>query len=297
MMINKKFSIQKYSGMAGVFLVMGNNLCAQAVYTDIDPDIEIQFDGETAGIDMDNNGTLDFAFLKTSGTYEYETTSFTFILNRHRIWAGPEFISNEIAGEIATHGAGGGTTYFPYAMGSGDMINSGLSFQYWGFQLMAWGFSESDGDWNYEPAFWSPNIDSGYLGVRFWDDNECRHYGWIRCTTADSSKKLIIHDYAYESKCETSIKAGDIIGDTSIGINEFNSLNASIYSFNNSVYINLNESFDSPIIRIYDLSGKIVYSNEIKNQFDQIELIEARGVYVVELTDGKNKLTKKISLN
>lgn len=132
-MQSKKFTIQKYSGMAGVFLLLQNNSDAQAIYTDIDPDISIQFDGQTAGIDMDNNGTFDFAFLKTSGSYTYATTSFTFLLFGHRIWAGPEIIENEIAGEMVTHGAGYGTTYFPYALNFGETINEDLSFQYWGF--------------------------------------------------------------------------------------------------------------------------------------------------------------------
>lgn len=100
--------------------------------------------------------------MKTSGSYTYATTSFTFLLFGHRIWAGPEIIENEIAGEMVTHGAGYGTTYFPYALNFGETINEDLSFQYWGFQLMAQGFTESDGDWNYEPAYWSPTVDSNF---------------------------------------------------------------------------------------------------------------------------------------
>ncbi len=134
MINNHNFSLQKYSGMAGVFLLMGNESQSQAVYTDIDPDIEIQFDGQTAGVDMDNNGTLDFGFLKSSDTYEWGIGQYRL---RKIIWAGPEFITNEIAGDYFTYSAGGATTYLPYALSNGNLINEDLSFQYWGYQLMA----------------------------------------------------------------------------------------------------------------------------------------------------------------
>lgn len=54
--------MQQYSGMAGVLLLMHSDLSAQAIYTDIDPDIVLQFDDETTGVDMDNDGDFDFAF-------------------------------------------------------------------------------------------------------------------------------------------------------------------------------------------------------------------------------------------
>lgn len=293
-MKNKEFSLQKYSSMAGVFLIMQNNSIAQAIYTDIEPDIEIFFDGQTAGIDIDNSGTFDFAFLKTSASYEYATTSFTFQLFRHRLWAGPEIITNSIAGEMVTHGAGGSTTYFPYALNFDDTINSDLSFQNWGFQIMAWGFSESDGDWNYFLGKWSPNIDNGYLGVKFLGGDGCIHYGWIRCSTVDSAKTLVIHDFAYETKCETSIKAGDIIGDTSVVIEEINTLNATVYSFGSNIFVNLNEQLNDTEILIFDLSGKEVYSGKLINQYSQIELLEPKGAYIVALISGEKKHSQKI---
>lgn len=61
--------------MAGVLLISSASSNAQAVYSNINPDIEIEFEGETAFIDMDNNGTLDFGFLKTSNTYTTFTAS------------------------------------------------------------------------------------------------------------------------------------------------------------------------------------------------------------------------------
>lgn len=291
---SKKFTIQKYSGMAGVFLLLQNNSDAQAIYTDINPDISIQFDGQTAGIDMDNNGTFDFAFLKTSGSYTYETTSFTFLLFGHRIWAGPEIIENEIAGEMVTHGAGYGTTYFPYALNFGETINEDLSFQYWGFQIMGSGFYESDGDWNDELGKWNPDIDSVFLGVRFYTNDECLHYGWIRCTTADSTKRLIIHDYAFENKCDIAIIAGDTIGDTSgIAISNSNLLPADIYSYSNTINIITNER--NVFLNIYDLKGKQLISRKITNNLTILDMDDySTGIYLVKLSNDMGQFVKRV---
>ncbi|MBP9221510.1 MAG: T9SS type A sorting domain-containing protein [Chitinophagales bacterium] len=293
-MQSKKFTIQKYSGMAGVFLLLQNNSDAQAIYTDIDPDISIQFDGQTAGIDMDNNGTFDFAFLKTSGSYTYATTSFTFLLFGHRIWAGPEIIENEIAGEMVTHGAGYGTTYFPYALNFGETINEDLSFQYWGFQLMAQGFTESDGDWNYEPAYWSPTVDSNFLGVKFIGYDGCMHYGWIRCTTANLTRKLIIHDYAFENKCDIGIIAGDTIGDTSgLAISNANLLDADIYSFGKTINIITNER--NVFLNIYDLKGEQLINKKITNELTTLKMNGySTSVYIVELNNDTGKYVKRV---
>lgn len=293
-MQSKKFTLQKYSGMAGVFLLLQNNSDAQAIYTDIDPDISIQFDGQTAGIDMDNNGTFDFAFLKTSGSYTYVTTSFTFLLFGHRIWAGPEIIDNEIAGEMVTHGAGYGTTYFPYALNSGAAINEDLSFQNWGFQIMGSGFYESDGDWNDELGKWNPDIDSVFLGVRFYSNDECLHYGWIRCTTADSTKRLIIHDYAFENKCDIGIIAGDTIGDTSgLAISNANLLDADIYSFGKTINIITNER--NVFLNIYDLKGEQLINKKITNELTTLKMGEySTGVYIVELNNDTGQYVKRV---
>lgn len=271
---------------------------AQAIYTDIEPDIEIQFEGQTAFVDMDNDGTLDFGFLKTSATTSFTLVSSTQIRYLRRFWAGPEIETNEVAGIMVTHGAGYGTTYFPYALYENDEIEEDLSFQNWGYQVLGSGFYLTDGSWNYHLGKWSPDIDSAFLGVHFKGNDDCMHYGWIRCTMADSINRFIIHDYAFESKCETGILAGDTIGDTvTIAIEEINSLNATVYAFNNSVHINLNKAIRDAKINIYNLNGKMIYSNKINNQFTQIKLDEPKGVYVVKLIAGENQFVKKIYLN
>ena len=125
--------------MAGVLLFFGNQASANAIYTDIEPDIEIDFNFEYAEIDMGNNGIIDFQLWKTSGTYYYFDTidASYYYRSRRAIWAGPlEPFENEIAGDFHTNGAGGGTTYLPYKLNYGSLINSQLSFQNDNAQVM-----------------------------------------------------------------------------------------------------------------------------------------------------------------
>src|SRR5437868_7444536 len=118
--------------MAGVFMFCSEFSNAEAIYTDLEPDIEIQFEGQTAFVDIDNDGLLDFGFLKTSNTY---TTSINSLVRYLReFWVGPYIETNEIAGAMFTHGAGYGTDYYPYALPFGNIINNDLPFQNWGFQ-------------------------------------------------------------------------------------------------------------------------------------------------------------------
>jgi hypothetical protein len=143
MMELRKFNLQQYSGLAGVLLLMHNNTHAQAIYTDIDPDVVLQLDGNYIYIDMDNDGSNDFFLLKDS--HYFTNSEYSWYRFNRVLWAGPNFNpENEIAGDFATNGAGGGTTYFPYALLEGNIINNDLNFNYGTYQLMGIGFFETD---------------------------------------------------------------------------------------------------------------------------------------------------------
>ena len=50
-----------------------------------------------------------------------------------------------------------------------------------------------------------------------------------------------------------------MMGDTTtVGINETNTLQATVYSFNTTIYINLNDLINKVEVHIYDLKGKEV---------------------------------------
>lgn len=295
-----KFSLMEYSCMAGVFLSFNSKTSAQVIYTDLEPDIELQFNGETAFIDMDNDGTNDFAFLKTSGGYYHYWTSATstgVYRFRHGIWAGPEYIFNEIAARSVTHGSyGGSTDYFPYAFEFGILINELISFQNAGFQLLGSGFYQTVIDsehWADRFGSWNPDVINNFLGVRFKSTDDCMHYGWIRCTTADSTKRLIIHDYAFETACEHPIEAGSLSSYVDIQ-NQANDFNATVYSFNKNIYIHT-EIFQNAELIICDLSGKHIINSILQSSYETIGMTNyPSGVYFVTLIQEGHRFDKKV---
>ncbi len=287
--------------MAVVILLYNNKADAQVIYTDLEPDIEIQYDNETVLIDMDNNGVFEFKFLKTIIESYYFSSASTpaHYRSRRGIWAGAVGTSqNEIAGVYATDG-GDPTNYFAYKLNNSDIIDISLDFQFADFQIMEIVNIriDIDNEWRFIAGSWAHDPQNKYLGVKFKADDECLHYGWIRCSIPDTANKLIIHDYAFESKCNTGIAAGDTIGDTSVGITDFNNLDAVVYSFGNSVFVKLIAELNNAVVHVYNLEGKEIYSSELQNQFTEIKLEVAKGIYLVAIIAEEGRYAKKVYLD
>ncbi|MBK7035135.1 MAG: hypothetical protein IPH42_02020 [Bacteroidetes bacterium] len=85
----------------------------------------------------------------------------------------------------------------------------------------------------------------------------CYHYGWIRLDVKDSGRELVIKDFAYETECDHPIVAGDTI--SYVDVEDENKLDAVVYSFENTIYINVSE-LQKLEIDIYDLTGRLIYS-------------------------------------
>ena len=291
-MVKNGFSLASYSSLASFFLFMESSLKGQAVYEDIEPDLLIQ----SVELDMDNDGSLDFIFFKTEWTYSTVSSDSFY---REAIWAHPSGAGlNSIAGNMVTYGEGYVETYWVVDLASSQSIDEDLTFYNAETQKIALkNLRVGSTIWHQRPASWGNDTLDHFVGVKFIDSDECFHYGWIRCAIVDGAD-LIMKDYAFETKCGVGILAGDTIGDTiTVAIEEVNSLNGTIYSFDNIIYINLNELLIGVQIRIYNLNGEKVYYEEIKNQSNKIELNVSKGIYFVELVDGENKIIKKICLN
>lgn len=302
-MQTNKFTLQQYSCLAGVLLLINKDTDAGAVYTDLEPDIEIQFDGETANINIDNYSGNDFIFLKTSiesyyyvdtiaGTYHYRS--------RRGLWIeGLGSIQNAIAGGSSTNGAGGASNYLPYDLLYAEIIDNDLGFHFDGWQALVLAHIRIgiDDDWGSFFGNWFFDPQNKYVGVTFIGEDECLHYGWIRCSMEDTANKLIIHDFAYESKCNTGIAAGDTIGDTTVDIVNTNNLDAVVYSFGNSVFVSLSTALNNAEIHVYNLEGGEIYQNILQNKFAEIKLDTPKGIYLVEIIADEGNLTKKVYLN
>lgn len=301
-MKSKSFNLKTYSAFASAFLIIGNAQ-AEVEYTDIEPDFILDSDWDSEGVDMDNNGTIDFAFLNFS--YSWYTFGYSFI---EKIFAGPYGTpQNEIAGTQIV-------AYFPYALAYGEFIDSSLSFQNYGFQRMAYRIFHELETWGgdilyftWEGGFWYPEMLDHYLGVHFIDENADYHYGWIRCDIKDEGRTLVIKDYAYEKYIDHEIIAGDTVGYQPFGhdtivlnpgtVIENILTGANVYSFENKIYIQLPLKSSNVIVKVYDLKGGEIYTCELQNQFAEININAPKGIYLVEIIAKEGNFTKKVYMN
>ena len=283
-----KFSIKAYAASAISFLTIHQEAEAQVVYVDIDPDIVLSEGGQAAELDLDQNGTVDFWFHNNSFflqyyTYDGGTTSFT----RQNLLIGPEIGGNFIAGnsEFISLGYSAFTRFYPYAIEYGSKISDSISFQTAGLQILALrsidtlggivGFGFNCNWYNLENT---ESIDH-YLGIKFSSGELTNSFGWIRCDVKDEGRTLVIKDYAYETTPNYPIIAGDKLH--YVEIDSLPAAPVEIYSFNETLYINLKDSAETSITVTNLLGQNIINFKTFKLQNTVDMTTVASGIYVV----------------
>jgi hypothetical protein len=294
--MKNKFSLLQYSISAAAVL---NSVAAysQVVYTDIDPDVVLDEPDEMFGIDLDDDGLNDFNFFNESFT---TTVFYMDIANVKALFVGAfDTMQNGIVGSTGFLSGGGGYTYYrPYALEAGEMVGNSDNFYKDNYQTMAKEIDKFDspfsnthlGNWY---SFYGVEISNKYLGFRFTNEEFVQRYGWIRCSVIDSGRTLIIHDYAYELQPDYPILAGDTLSYVNINEQE-NTVEASVYSFNKYIYINLNKNRDAQLI-ISDLTGKEILKKELVTDYTTIDMsLFSTGIYLVNLIQQEKAYSKKI---
>lgn len=296
-MKNKKFILTQYSALSACFLALNSSSRGQAVYTDIDPDFVLDNNWETAGVDMNNDGIVDFGFLNRS--FDFSTYYSYYSSHLNALYGGPQSPNNEIAAltHVITPFYGGFTVYFPFALNESETIDESLIFHNDGYQRIAYRYIQTDGDYFPKGGIWYPEVLDHYLGVRFYDSLDCLHYGWIRCDVFDNGRKLIVKDYAFENKCDTGIMAGDTIGDTSnVEISELNLIAPTIYSYSGIICINIDKQLLGANFSVVSFEGKVISSgclNELNNKFNSAV---GNGTYIVAINKNSYSYSKQIIL-
>ncbi|MFN0275808.1 MAG: T9SS type A sorting domain-containing protein [Chitinophagales bacterium] len=294
--------LKYYSAFASVFLSISTEANAQVVYTDLEPDFVLNEPGWAAWLDIDNNGGTDFGFANSK---YFSWSSFE---NRHyakqRLWVFNSFSYpfNEVAGSYQSF-VSGGTRYYPFTLAEGELIDNNLEFQYWIAQRLAFktvvtfeygGFSFVNTNVG---GNWYPTADDKFLGIYFRGELENMHYGWIRCSVKHEGRILVIKDYAYEQQPDVPIIAGSTESYVPVNENENNS-SVSVYSFNNTIYINTTPPFGAEIsISVFDITGKEITTTTSCLQQTELNINAPAGIYLVEVISDKNKFTKKVFLN
>ena len=294
MTLENQYKLSQYASFAVAFLLTGNSK-AQAVYTDIDPDIILDNNWETAGVDMNNDGIIDFGFLNRS--FDFSTYYSYYSSHLNALYAGPQSPNNEIAAltHVITPFYGGFTVYFPFALNESELIDESLIFHNDGYQIIAYRYIQTDGDYFPKGGIWYPEVLDHYLGVRFYDSLDCLHYGWIRCDVLENGKKLTIKDYAFETKCETGIYAGDIIGDTTtIAVDNTQFNKSTIYNYNNTLIINIDPNLIGSNYSVTSTEGKLISSGKLNQSNNTTQLICPPGMYIVTIKNLNYNYSGKI---
>jgi len=289
-MRNNKINIAQYALFAQTFLLIAKESSAEVIYNNIDPDIILDTTFETCTLDLNFDGTLDFMFLN----WKYQFTTITWSGNasnsyvKYVQWAGgywnPE---NKLAGQYYVDHEYYGVEYwfyYPFALETNELISEKLEFQDWFFQSLA--FKSYDGYYAdhifASGGYWFPSVSEQFLGVRFQDNEEQIHYGWIRCSVIDSAEGLIIHDFAYETEIEHPILAGSMESYVDVQ-NSVNNDSYQVYAFNKTIYIVADEVNPTTTYTIYSIDGKMLKSGLLLEKLMQVELIEYNGACLIEI--------------
>ncbi|MCB9019917.1 MAG: T9SS type A sorting domain-containing protein [Chitinophagales bacterium] len=293
----KRFTLKQYSTAAAALLAPAAAF-SQAVYTDVDPDIVLDEQGEWWGFDLDGDGLNDFNFFNKS----FSTTVWYSDWGEVKgLFAGVfDTMQNGLNGQTYYFSGNGGYTYYlPNNLESNELINDKIQFYNANYQTLAktiyrpaWPPSTDNwGPWN--SYFWGLQ-ENKFIGFKFVDEDAITRYGWIRCSVVDTNRTLIIHDYAYESKPDTPILTGDTIGDTTtVSIQEGEFSGPTVYSFGNSVFINT--PLNNVEYRILNLQGEVILNGQVTSRSYKLDLNTAEtGIYLIECRQEKLRKTFKI---
>lgn len=297
--MKNRFSLKEYSLLASAIAIK-SVAHSEVIYLDI-PDVVIDESYEEYHMDIDDNGSEDFRFIKFSGSYIWSTSSGITELRFFHDVRVDLFNSTSVFEYNQIAGIGFSTyfsymNYWPYALLSGALVNDELQFQDGFVQHMASRIDIGNGtSWVHDKdaGYWWPSMEDRYLGVHFVDSESNYHYGWIRCSVLDSAEVLIIKDFAYETEIDHPIVAGDTTH--YVGINNIeNTLDATVYGFGKDIYI-LTETYQKTEVIICNLNGQEVVRNFLQSENELINMSNyPAGIYLVTLLNCGKRYDKKI---
>ena len=190
------------------FCIIVNSLCfiianAQIVYTDVNPDATYNSDG-IYNLDLNNDGTKDFALSRSSYTGTVHCTACTsptttlnvsiyltpLNINEFSEYTSSSQLSQSILIDSSLFWSNNQHTLYSRALSNGTYCIRGHCVPH----------ITKGGDWN-------PSSTNTYLGLRIHAGLQT-YYGWVRMDV-ESSGSLTIKDYAYNSTSGQPILAGD----------------------------------------------------------------------------------------
>lgn len=277
---NNAKKLAAYSAMAGAFVAVASNADAQVTYVDItDEEVEI---GEIYLMDLDGDGEDDFLFQATSSG-----SAWTFARVFGSVTSSAYAFGNSTNRVVGYAGA-----ILPYgsALETDDPIDGDQDFaSTYNVAFLASIYSGN----TYGPF---ADVDDKFLGVRF-DIGGDVHYGWIRMDATVDPVSMTIKDYAYNATAEAGILAGQT--EEIVAINTIDASKLAIYSYGNTVNLVVNNlNAENADVKIYDITGKVIYVAPLNEKGMQIALPQASaGNYMVKVTTADGVMTQQVYVN
>jgi len=270
-----------YSAMA--VALTANVAKSEVIYTDPE-DILVEIDGSYS-LDVDADGVLDFYFRAGMTTGSSGTWSFA---------SGFGMMTSVSVGNSNNQFIGYVGPYYNYgsALEYEDIIGP-------------------DGPWLSYPSFSNsavlasnfygvtygafPGQGERYLGFKFSTLGSV-HYGWMRITAEINPAQITILDYAYENVPDAEILAGSL--ESTVAIPTIPAGEVQVYSFNSTLYIQLQEVPDNGSLSIYDMLGKQVYSGSLTEVSTQVDLgTIPTGNFIVQIISAGRNYSKQVYIN
>jgi hypothetical protein len=292
-----KTKLAGYSALASAFVLTAVSANGQIQYTDVDPDESYDNNGDFYELDLNMDGDVDFTISIYTFTYPgafYTSGGATFDGVFKWIWANPY---NGSIGASTTVNASY-TFAFPYAKNEGAAIDDGLSWQNLSNQSMVFSLGVLD--------FPAPGSTYAYSVVGNWsdksdkflplllDDGGSTYYGWARFDVEANNQEFTIKDYAVQGVADASIDAGQ----DGVGIhNVIQNNELTAYSFGNTINIAVKDlKTQGATVKVFDISGKVVYTNNLDLTGMTITLDKAAtGNYTLQVVTEENSVfTKKL---
>lgn len=205
--------IKNYSALAGAFLLGGISAEGAIVYTDVDPDETYTEHADLYNLDLNNDGNVDFIVYVVDIAY-----SGVFSIPGIATYSGlfqDIFLFPAPGNSAAASTVSAGAFIYPYALNSGDVIDTGLNFRSDSVQSMATylGVIDYPAPGSTYPFYsfgnWQGGVTDKYLGLRFQADGNT-YYGWARLDCGADHHSFTIKDYAYNSTPDEMIVAGEV---------------------------------------------------------------------------------------
>jgi hypothetical protein len=271
--------LAKYGAAVGSVLAASTMTNAQVIYTDVDPDYNHAGGSGQTGVDLNNDGTIDYIIAaadtvvtNSNGTFDVKSTL-----------CAPYGVSgNEIAGSMP------GNYNYALALNANDMIDAGLNFIS-ATNTLAYNINAANPyneNWN--------GVTDKYLGLRF-SFGGYQYYGWVRMDVDAIGDIFTIKDYAYEATPETGIIA-EAPG-TATTVTENVADHIAFFSHENVLNVNLHAELTGGVVTLTSMNGQTVKTEALTGQMNQIDMNDlAAGVYAATVQFDQGIVSKRVSV-